>query len=123
MALNWYWNEKIGEAEVFNYDKVITYNLYQGNAFLIFIYEYKNQSGEDMYNVSNFFVDEAHAKRCLGITKNSDGEYDNLFNTSHFRIQKIRLNKNYSYTKKLVDMLIKAFDNITIELYTEEESE
>ena len=45
-----------------------------------------------------------------------------MFNTKIYKLQKIRLNKNkYRYTKKLVDMLLKAFDNITIELYTDDE--
>ena len=119
MALNWYWDDKVGEAEVFNYDKVVTYNLYQGNAFLIFIYEYKDEDGKDMYSLASFFADEAHAKRCLGLAK----DCDNIFNTTYSKLLKVRINKKYSYTKKLVDMLIKAFDNITIELYTDEVEE
>ena len=121
MALTWLWKEKIGEAEIFNYDKVITYNLYKGNAFLIFIYEYE-QDGKEMYNVSNFFVDETHAKRMLGLDKTHKETYgDNSLNSNLFRLQKIRLNKKeYKYTKKLVDMLIQAFDEITIELYSED---
>ena len=119
MALNWYWDDKVGEAEVFNYDKVVTYNLYQGNAFLIFIYEYKDEDGKDMYSLASFFADETHAKRCLGLAK----DCDNIFNTTYSKLLKVRINKKYSYTKKLVDMLIKAFDNITIELYTDEVEE
>ena len=116
MALNWYWEDKIGEAEIFNYDKVVTYQLYQGNAFLIILYEYTDEEGNDMYQMSGFFTDEAHAKRCLGLVKDTD----NIYNTEYHKLQKIRLNKTkYSNTKKLVDMLIKAFDDITIELYTE----
>lgn len=121
MALNWLWKEKIGEAEIFNYDKVVTCNLYKGNAFLIFIYEYE-QDGKEMYNVSYFFADEAHAKRSLGLDKNYKETYgDNLLNHDKYKLQKIRINKKeYKYTNKLVSMLTKAFDEITIELYSED---
>lgn len=119
MALNWRWDKKIGTAEIFNYDKVVTYNLYQGNAFLIMLYEYK-EDGKDMWSMHNFLVDKEHAKNCFALSKGYD---DNIFNTDRYRLQKVRLNKaKYRYTKDLVDMLIKAFDNITIELFTEEEA-
>ncbi len=45
--LQWDWDNKVGEVEIFNYDKVVTYNLYQGNAFLIMLYEYE-ENGEQM---------------------------------------------------------------------------
>ena len=119
MALYWDWEDKIGEVEAVNHGETYKYSLYQGNAFLIVLYEYK-QDEKDMYNMHGFFVDEAHAKRCLGINKNADGENYNIYDTAYEKWTKIRLNKNkYKYTKKLVDMLIKAFDNINIEIYTE----
>ena len=120
MALHWQWTEKIGTAEVLNTkaDKVVTYTLYEGNAFLIMLYEYTDENGEEMWQMGSFFADETHAKNCLGITKG----FDNMFNTSYTQLKKIRLNKSkYRYTKKLVDMLIKAFDNIEIELFDEGE--
>lgn len=117
MALHWDWNDKVGTVTVFNYDKEVEYNLYQGNAFLIMLYEYE-VDGKEMWQMGSFFADETHAKNCLGLTKG----YDNIFDTEYSKMLKIRINKGkYSYTKKLVDMLIKAFDNIIIELYTEEE--
>ncbi len=116
MSLNWHWNEKIGTVDIFNHDKVITYTLYQGNAFLIMLYEYK-EGNEDMWQMHNFLVGKTHAKNCFGLSK---GFKDNIFNHDNYKIQKIRINKSkYSYTKDLVDMLTKAFDNITIELFTE----
>lgn len=120
MALYWEWKDKVGEAVFFNTqtNEEYTISLYKGNAFLIFIHEYK-EDGKDMYNMFSFFVDEAHAKRMLGLDK--DGE--NAFNTGFNILKKVRINKDkYPYTKKLVDMLIKAFDEITIELYREEGS-
>ncbi len=117
--LNWDWKEKVGEVEIFNRDKTITYPLYKGNAFLIMIYEYK-EDGKDMYTLHNFFSDETHAKRCFGLDKRWKDTYGkNIFNQPHYKMQKIRINKNVyglQNTKKLVNMLIEAFGEINIEL-------
>lgn len=116
MALNWDWDKKIGTVDIFNYDEVRTYQLYQGNAFLIMLWEYE-EDGKELWSMHNFFVDKEHAKNCFGVTKDYP---DNMFNTKHYQIRKIRINKaKYKYTKDLVDMLIKAFDNIGIEIYSE----
>ena len=121
MALNWRWDSKIGEAtfeQTFDGEETrkFTISLYEGNAFLIFIDEYKDKDGNNMYNMFSFFVDETHAKNCLGITK---GTY-NLFNDVT-KLTGIRINKAKSRNwKKIVNLLTRAFDNITIELYTEE---
>ena len=124
--LQWNFDQKIGEVEIFNYDRVITCNLYQGNAFLIMLYEYK-EDGKDMYALHNFFADETHAKRCFGIDKRYKDSYGkNNFNQPTYKMQKIRLKKSVygeQNTKKLVGMLIQAFDNLTIELYEDEDKE
>ena len=121
MALYWDWKDKVGEA-IFesNVGQEYTINLYKGNAFLFFINEYKetDEKGEEhnMYNLYSFFCDEAHAKRCLGLVKGTD----NMFVDGFYRMKKIRINKEkYSYTNKLVSMLVKAFDNLDIEIYKE----
>lgn len=121
MALYWDWKEKVGEATFEQKGKEYTISLYKGNAFLIFINEYKETDSEgvehNMYNLYSFFCDEAHAKRCLGLTKGTD----NMFNDEYCRLTKIRLNKaRYTCTNKLVSMLIKAFDNLDIEIYKED---
>lgn len=121
MALYWDWKDKVGEAIfVSNVGKEYTINLYKGNAFLIFINEYKetDEKGEEhnMYNLYSFFCDEAHAKRCLGLVKGTD----NIFSGGFYQMKKIRINKEkYSCTNKLVSMLVKAFDNLEIEIYKE----
>ena len=121
--LNWSWEHKVGEVEIFNQDKVITYPLYQGNAFLIMLYEYK-ENGRDMYTMHNFFADETHAKRMFGLDKKWKDTYGkNYYNQEKYKIKKIRINKGeYGYTKKLVNMLLEAFDDIDIELYSKEAS-
>ena len=118
--ITWNFNEKIGEAVIFNYDKEYKYNLYKGNAFLIFLYEYK-ENGKDMYQLHNFLADKIHAKRMLGIDKKWKDTYgDNLFNTEGYKLKKIRINKDMyglKETKMLIDMLIEAFDEVKIEIY------
>lgn len=121
MALYWDWKEKVGEAIFEQNGKEYTINLYKGNAFLIFINEYKETDSEgvehDVYNLYAFFADEAHAKRCLGLVKGTD----NMFNDGFYRMKKIKINKEkYSYTNKLVSLLVKAFDNLEIEIYKED---
>jgi hypothetical protein len=113
MALNWDWKKRIGTATIFNYDKEVEYSLYQGNAFLIMLYEYK-EDGEDMWQMHNFLVDKEHAKNCFGLSK---GYTDNIFNTDKYQLRKIEIDGGkYRYTKELVDMLLKAFDNIEIKI-------
>lgn len=117
MALQWQWSEKCGEAIFHNLvaDTTFSVNLYEGNAFLIFIDEFK-ENDENMWRMYSFFVDEAHAKNCLGLTK----ENSNIFDTGTVRLEKIRINKKvYGKTSKLVNLLVKAFDAIEIEIYSE----
>ena len=117
MALNWNWEDKIGTIDIFNVDEVRTYSLYQGNAFLIMLWEYE-ENGKEMWSMHSFFVDKEHAKNMLGLSKGFD---TNAMNEERYCIKKIRLNKTkYRYTKDLVDMLLKAdFKDITIEIYSE----
>lgn len=128
MALRWDWNNKCGELTFSqNYKgeeyREFTVNLYQGNAVLIMLYEYKDkETGEDLYSMWNFFVDTDHMKICLGLKKDSDGKKENLFNDDRCRFLKVRLNKaKNSYWKEIVTALATAFDDLTIELYSEKE--
>ena len=116
--LQWDWEHKVGEVVILNDDKPVTFTLYQGNAFLIMLYEYE-EDGKDMYQMHSFLCDEAHAKRMLGLDKKWKGTYGkNCFNQPQYKMTKIRIKKSeYSYTKKLVAMLVEAFDELTIEIY------
>ena len=121
MALHWLWKDKCGEATfrqtLGDKSQDFTVSLYQGNAFLIFIYEYE-ENGQNMYTLYNFFNDEAHAKRCLGLDKNYPEE--NIFNRGRDRLMKIRLDKSKcTKPQKILDLFIKAFDELDIELYKE----
>lgn len=120
MSINWRWEEKCGEAIVRQYfgDEVreTTKSLYEGNAFLIFLNEWK-EDGKNMYSLYSFFADEKHAKTCLGLTKDSD----NIFVDGLDTLTKIRINKKKSRNwKKIVTLFAQAFDNIQIEIYSED---
>lgn len=118
MALNWNWNEKIGEltiTETLNKEcREFTYNLYEGNAFLILIREW-DEDGEKMYSMNSFFLDKTHAKNCLGLTKG----YNNILDRRYSTVTKIRINKTVSKNwKDIVMLFAQAFDNIDIQIYT-----
>lgn len=128
MSLNWNWKDKCGELTVVQERNgeahEFTLSLYEGNALLIMLYEYKDEEGADMYDMFSFFVDKTHAKKCLGLQKNGDGELINLFDEDWQKFTKIRLNKAKSRNfKDIIELFSKAFDNITIEIYTEEEGD
>lgn len=125
MALQWHWDEKVGEAvfdDLYLDDptKELTVNLYEGNAFLIFVHEYKDKdTGDDMYNVYSYFGDKEHMNMCLGLAKG----YDNIF-LHGGRLKKISFNKAKSRNyKQVVSALVRAFDNIEIKIYTEGDKE
>lgn len=64
MALNWNWDNKIGELLIRQGEKEFTINIYQGNALAIFIHEYTNEGGQEVYSMYNFFYDKEHFKNC-----------------------------------------------------------
>ena len=112
MALHWQWSEKCGEMLFRENDgKEYTLSLYEGNAFLIMLYEYKDETGEDYYNMVSFWVDEAHAKNCLGLSKG----YDNIY---HGEIVSVTFYRSYltiPKINKLSKLLIAAFPKVRIE--------
>ena len=128
MSLNWLWSEHCGEITFEqNWDDGVhefTVQLYEGNAFLIMLNEWTGEDGKGRWTMWNFFADKEHAKKCLGLQKNWDGEKRNLHNDGMCRFTKIRINKaRHSQWKDVVTMFAQAFDNITIEVFTEKESE
>ena len=123
MALNWYWKDKCGEATLVQTlkgreDKEFTLNLYEGNAFLIFIDEYE-QDGRNMYSLWTFWSDKTHMKRCLGLDKKWETYGKNMYEEGYQRITKIRLNKaKCRHYKDIITAVAQAFDQIEIEVYT-----
>lgn len=104
MALNWQWNDKMGECTYENGHKT---NLYKGNALTIAIHEHEDNT----YTLAWFACDTDHLKNMLGITKG----YDNVF--KHFGIVELRLDTKYKETEKIIQLFAKAKMKIKIELY------
>lgn len=128
MALNWNWKDKIGEIEYAvtipdEGEKKYTLSLYEGNAYLIMIHEYKDEKGADMYELFSFFTDYDHMKNRLGLNKKGRWT-ENLYETPYKRFTKISINKaKCSHTKTIVEAFAEAFSKIQIEVYTEKEEE
>lgn len=128
MSLNWNWNEKIGEFVIKyrnTYEeewKTEHIDLYEGNAFLIMIHEYK-ENDKDMYELWSFWVDKIHAKRMLGLDKKYKDTYGkNTYTGDCTKIMRVRINKAKSRNwKEIVALVSEAFDDIQIELYTKED--
>ncbi len=125
MSINWLWSEKCGEAtiewDIDNEPKQKQVSLYEGNCFMIFINEWREDDA-DKYSLWTFWADETHMKRCLGLDKKWDSYGDNMYENGMSRIVGIRINKAKSRNyKKIVSAVAQAFDNIKIEVYTEKE--
>lgn len=124
MALNWNWNEKAGEMIYTYMDNngnvhEATASLYEGNAFLIFLSEFE-ENGKQYWNMHSFWVDEEHMKNMLGLNPKK-GYSTNEYYTGSYKAQTFRFNKaKCRHLNKIVPALVKAFDNITIEIYSEE---
>ena len=119
MALNWRWENKCGEATIVDIEnREHTLNLYEGNAFLIFLREYE-ENGHNMYSLWSFWADKEHMKNCLGLNKKK-GYTENIYEDGSSKIIKIRLNKDKCRNiKDITTALVQAFDNIKIEIYKE----
>ncbi len=125
MALRWQWDEKCGEAIIKQTldgeTKEFTKTLYEGNAFLIFLSEWEEE-GTEKYALYTFLADEEHAKICLGLKKDHAGEKNNMF-VDHWgsTLKKLRINKKKCRNwKKIITLFVQAFDNLEIEIYSEE---
>lgn len=65
MSLNWNWSDKIGELEYTDREnRKFIVNIYEGNALMIFIYEYI-QNEANMYSMFSFFCDQEHLNNLL----------------------------------------------------------
>lgn len=65
MALQWKWTDRIGKAVIRQHEREYELGIYDGNALAIFICEYKNEEGEDMYQLYNFISDRKHLENIV----------------------------------------------------------
>lgn len=123
MALHWDWNEKCGEATLVQREddgteKEFKLGLYTGNACLIMLYEWE-ENGEKMWSMFSFWAGVDHMKNCLGLNK-KQGYTENIHDRGYQTFTKFKLDKKKCrYFKEIVAALIRAFDNITIEVVSE----
>ena len=124
MALNWNFNEKVGELYL-HYNSPNcpqdsgdhTFNLYQGNAYLIVVHECKDEQDRDLYSVTNFFLDKEHMKNVLGLNPRKGYRVNSFFTQPGWTLKGIKLNKQKcAHLTDLVSALAKAFDDITIRI-------
>lgn len=131
MSLNWDFNtDKMGYIL---YKDGTRKPMYNGNAFVIINNEWE-ENGERYYSLYNFYADETHAKRCLGL----DSKYKDTYKkapsfadpiwrdvdgktVTAIQVDKVVLYSKARNAKELASMLIKAYNDITIELKSNEE--
>ena len=108
MALQWQWDAQSGTLQ---HDGKI-YKFYEGNAFMIFLYEYKGkETGEDMYDIPFSFLDKMHAKESLGLKKG----YIDMFEGN---VEKITIYKdNCQNWKDIVELFTKSQKDVVITIY------
>lgn len=104
MSLNWNWSDKMGSI---TFDNGHTMNLYQGNALMIGIWEFE----DDTYTLGWYAADREHLKNMLGLTKG----YNNCIEDMGFKI--IRLDTRYKAVPQILNDFAKAKIKVTFELY------
>lgn len=102
MSLNWEWNDKMGE--IIDHDGN-TYNIYQGNAHMIILWE-----DEKQYSLQWFTADKDHFKNQLGLVKGYD---ENFF----CWYKKIKLDTKYKSVPEIVKLIAQCKKPFEIELY------
>ena len=114
MALHWDFRMKAGTVTVKEGDREFTDNFYEGNALMIVTREFE-EDGVEKYDMLWFFVGDEHAKNCLGLTKG----HDNMFGKDG--ITRLVIYRSHCRQwKKLVDLFVRAFPKISIELLESE---
>ena len=107
MSLIWEWKKQSGTITQKIGNKEQTFTWYEGNAMMIVLYEYTNESGEDMYQMGWFFDDEEHAKRCLGLVKGKDCSLEGITSLTIYR-------ENSRQWEKITKLFTRAFPDIAI---------
>ena len=120
MAVNWTWKHKLGEIHYYDEEHKQHWklDLYGGNMMCCFIYHFKNEKNEKMYNFFGFFNDIEHAERVL---KDDKDFFKSMALGKHI-LRKIKLcvsSKDYKYSNKemlkLANLLVN--NGYKVELY------
>lgn len=115
MSVTWLWKNKMGSIQwkTLNGEK-IKVNVYQGNCLCVMIHNFK-KNGKALYEFCGFFNDESHLKKCIGLSKDYNGEIKNIYKDEWL---KWKLNTYFKQTLTLAKLLTKA--GFKVELYYEE---
>ena len=98
MALQWKWTDKMGKLTIKRKGKKYNIDIFTGNMLAVFIYEYKDSDGKEMYALYDFFSDKKHIKNIISNRKN-------LINDD---VVKIELNLWYKPAEELLPYLVKS---------------
>ena len=101
--LNWDFGYKAGKATYLdNEGKQRVYNLYEGNAYLIEVAEWR-ENGRNLYSVRKFALDKKHLE-----TQIAEGDYAKL----------VRLTINKDVCRKAYEIakLFGKLDGVTVEI-------
>lgn len=105
------WKDMSGTVTIEQNGHEFVLNLYgegKCNCFLATVFETEKE-----YQLQWFFMDEAHGKRMLGLTKCADGTKENLLP----EVRKITLyKKQCDNWQKIMTMFAKAYSDLTIEI-------
>lgn len=110
MALRWDWNEKAGMVTVNENGREYTLDFYEGNALMITFHEYEEE-GEERCQMQWFFLDEFHAKNCLGLVKG----HDNIFGENGIT-RLVIYRAHCKHWEKLAELFTRAFPEINIHI-------
>ena len=115
MSVNWNWKDKIGSIEWEETHSEMTVNVYRGNCLCVLLYEYTDENNIEKYCFAGFFNDSEHLKICIGLKKDCDGKYHNMYKDIW---KKWKLNTFYKESMQIAPILTKA--GFKVELYYEE---
>lgn len=87
----------LGKMIIEQNEKEFEIQIRQGNCLAVFIYEFKNEQGDDMYGLYSFFADEQHLKNI--IKNNNKVFFDNVVS--------IELNCKYKECLKMLKHIVK----------------
>jgi len=112
--LHWNWDRKQGEIE----HNGCTLDIYDANCLFMALQRQKqDDDGNWTYYMPPFFWDdESHAKRCLGLVKDSDDLFEHL----DLKVTLYRKMWDKATLKKVVALFAQREGNTTIEIREEE---
>jgi len=113
------WDEHAGKAVIEEHGNIFNINLYEGNCFLIGVYEYEDEKGDTREQLMWFFCDENHARIMLGLKKGNDGVKENRLGEDYFR--HVTLYRDRCRNIGKIARLFAEACNITIEIAEKEE--